>query len=162
MSPALPHSARAVLLAGALLLPSAGCSKPAPPPAPASSAKKPAAQTPGRGIRIGAPGRFVLGINYPWLNYGHDFGVTSAWSEDIRVDLDKPCIVGELPTKNNKRPVRQYLDIVLEQGYAGALLWSLRASDESSDMEGASPEFSAWIKDNASRLAEPEPADKPK
>jgi len=72
--------------------------------------------------------------------------------------LDKPCIVGELPTRNNKRAVRQYLDSVSTNGYAGAFLWSLRATDESSDLQGSIHEVSAWIKDNAPQLAEPEPA----
>ena len=40
--------------------------------------------------------------------------------------LDKPCIVGEFPTKNTKRTMTQYLDTIWKNGYAGALAWSYR------------------------------------
>jgi cellulase (glycosyl hydrolase family 5) len=78
------------------------------------------------------------------------------------LDLDKPCIVGEIPTKNTKQPVRKYLDIVIENGYAGAFLWSLKGVDESSGLEEALPEISAWANDNALRLAKTAPPTTPK
>ena len=58
--------------------------------------------------------------------------------------LDKPCIVGEFPTKNTSRTLTQYLDIIWRNGYAGALAWSYRADDESSDFLGVSAQFRAW------------------
>jgi mannan endo-1,4-beta-mannosidase len=120
-------------------------------------------------VTIGSSSRGMLGH---WKDAGLDFyqfhyydpmeGEYPLETPVADLGLDKPCIVGELPTRNNKRPVRQYLDIVKTNGYAGAFLWSMRASDESSDMEGSLPEISAWIKDNAPGLAEPEPANSPK
>jgi aryl-phospho-beta-D-glucosidase BglC (GH1 family) len=58
--------------------------------------------------------------------------------------LDKPCIVGEFPTKNTKRTMTQYLDTIWKNGYAGALAWSYRARDDVSDFNAVSSELSAW------------------
>jgi mannan endo-1,4-beta-mannosidase len=60
--------------------------------------------------------------------------------------LDKPCIVGEFPTKNTRRTMMQYLDNIWKNDYAGALAWSYRATDESSDFRLAVQEFAAWSK----------------
>jgi hypothetical protein len=32
-------------------------------------------------LRLGNNNWYILGVNYPWLNYGHDFG-TTAWGHD--------------------------------------------------------------------------------
>lgn len=58
--------------------------------------------------------------------------------------LDRPCIVGEFPTKNTKRTMTQYLDTIRKNGYGGALAWSYRARDEASDFKGVSSGFLAW------------------
>jgi len=63
-----------------------------------------------------------------------------------RLNLDKPCIVGEFPTKNTQRTTTQHLDIIQRNGYAGALVWSYRAEDEFSDFKGVADEFAAWSK----------------
>jgi len=62
------------------------------------------------------------------------------------LNIDKPCIVGEFPTKNTKRTITQYLDIIWKNGYAGALAWSYRASDEASDFKSSISEFSIWAR----------------
>jgi hypothetical protein len=61
-----------------------------------------------------------------------------------KLNLDKPCIVGEFGTKNTKRTITQYLDTIWKNGYAGALAWSHRAGDEASDFNGVANEFSVW------------------
>lgn len=60
--------------------------------------------------------------------------------------LDRPCIVGEFPTKNTERTATEYLDTILDSGYAGALGWSYRAEDDASDYKGIAGEFLAWSK----------------
>ncbi|MCX5643695.1 MAG: cellulase family glycosylhydrolase [Phycisphaerae bacterium] len=60
--------------------------------------------------------------------------------------LDKPCIIGEFPTKNTKRTMTQYLDTIWNNGYAGALAWSYRASDEVSHFRSGADEFVAWAR----------------
>lgn len=61
-----------------------------------------------------------------------------------KLNLDKPCIIGEFPTKNTKRTMREYLDTIWENGYAGALAWSYRATDKASDFKGVSSDFLDW------------------
>jgi len=58
--------------------------------------------------------------------------------------LDKPCIVGEFPTKNANRLMTAYLDTIRRNGYAGALAWSYGGKDEASDFEGGAEMFRAW------------------
>ncbi len=62
------------------------------------------------------------------------------------LSLDKPCIVGEFPTSNTKWTMSQYLDTIWKNGYAGALTWSLRASDEASEFRSVASEFAVWSK----------------
>jgi len=62
------------------------------------------------------------------------------------LNLDKPCIVGEFPTKNAKQTITEYLDTILQNGYAGALPWSFRAEDDSSDFKAIASEFATWAR----------------
>jgi hypothetical protein len=64
----------------------------------------------------------------------------------VNLGLDKPCIVGEFPTKNTSRTISQYLDTISQSGYAGALAWSYRGEDESSDFKSVAVEFADWGK----------------
>lgn len=68
------------------------------------------------------------------------------------LDLDKPCILGEFPTKNTQLTMTQYLDTIWRNGYAGALAWSYRAEDESSDFEGVAGEFAAWSRTHETQV----------
>ena len=59
-----------------------GCAGATPIPKPTPTA--PATAMPARTDRIQLWGNgywYLLGVNYPWLNYGHDFG-TTAWGHD--------------------------------------------------------------------------------
>ncbi|UCG56895.1 MAG: cellulase family glycosylhydrolase [Phycisphaerales bacterium] len=61
-----------------------------------------------------------------------------------KLDLDKPCIVGEFGTKNTRRTMTQCLNTIWKNDYAGALAWSHRAGDEASDFKNVAGEFAAW------------------
>ena len=63
-----------------------------------------------------------------------------------KLKLDKPCILGEFPTRNTKRTMTEYLDTIYNNDHAGALAWSYRASDEVSDFKGSADEFAIWSK----------------
>lgn len=66
--------------------------------------------------------------------------------------LDKPCIVGEFPTKNTKRTMMKYLDTISKNSYAGALAWSYRGTDDASDFKSADGEFSTWAETHNSAV----------
>jgi len=93
------------------------------------------------------------GLSY-WTNSTLDFyqyhyydNIESQYPLDypyVNLSLDKPCIVGEFPTKNTMLPTKQYLDTIWKNGYAGSLAWSYRAQDDSSDFEGVVNEFTPW------------------
>jgi hypothetical protein len=61
-----------------------------------------------------------------------------------QLGLDKPCIVGEFPTKNTSRSITEYLNTIYQNGYAGALAWSYRAGDERSGFSTGASAFLAW------------------
>ena len=68
------------------------------------------------------------------------------------LELDRPCIVGEFPTKNTKRTMTQYLDTIWNNGYAGALAWSYRGTDGASAFHSAAGKFAAWAEAHNSEL----------
>ena len=102
-------------------------------------------------VTVGSASRRWL--NY-WTNSQLDFyqyhyydKMESQYSLDYpyaSLGLDKPCIVGEFPTKSTRRTTTQYLDTIWKNGYAGALAWSYRAGDESSDFRTIAKDFFAW------------------
>ena len=61
-----------------------------------------------------------------------------------KLNLNKPCIIGEFPTKNTKRTMTQYLNTIWKNGHAGILAWSYRAGDDASDFKGVADEFAIW------------------
>jgi len=79
---------------------------------------------------------FWYPLNYPALLLG----------------LDRPCIVGEFPTKNSWSSMRKYLDTIWRNGYAGALAWSYRAGDSYSDFAGSAREFQDWSQSHQSEV----------
>ena len=61
-----------------------------------------------------------------------------------KIGLDKPCIVGEFPTKGTQLGLRDYLDVIHGNGYAGALAWSYRAKDDASDFGSSAQGLREW------------------
>jgi len=68
------------------------------------------------------------------------------------LNLDKPCIVGEFPTKNTKHTMMHYLNTIWKNGYAGALAWSYRAGDKASNFKSSASEFSIWANDHNTKV----------
>jgi hypothetical protein len=60
------------------------------------------------------------------------------------LDLDRPVLLGEFPTRGSARSAASILEAAQASGYAGALAWSVRASDAASDYLGRAAEIAAW------------------
>jgi hypothetical protein len=68
---------------------------------------------------------------FPWLPYS-------------QLALDKPAIVGEVPTANSRYSTRDYLLGAAVGGYQGLLLWSYRLRDDVSDYANARSMLEGW------------------
>jgi hypothetical protein len=58
--------------------------------------------------------------------------------------LNKPVLIGEFPTKGTNRSLSSYLDLALKNGYAGAFLWSYRATDKYTGWNSVRDQLSKW------------------
>jgi Cellulase (glycosyl hydrolase family 5) len=58
--------------------------------------------------------------------------------------LDKPLLIGELPTKNGFVGIKDYLTAARKNRYAGAIAWSLRAEDRYSGFRDQATDFREW------------------
>ena len=56
------------------------------------------------------------------------------WPHSSELGLDKPCLVGEVPTAGASIEPAEFLAAAREGGYAGLLFWSSRARDAWSDL----------------------------
>jgi hypothetical protein len=54
------------------------------------------------------------------------------------MDIDRPLLLGEFPTRNSSRSPQAIMDAARNNGYCGALAWSLLADDEFSGMRNGS------------------------
>lgn len=66
-------------------------------------------------------------------------GEVFPWPPCSELDLDKPCIVGEVPTANTPRSTQDYLDAARNGDYGGLVVWSYRAKDDYSVFSRARP-----------------------
>jgi hypothetical protein len=78
--------------------------------------------------------------DYMEWTFGEDLSAPYA-----SLKLDKPCILGEFPTKGSKRGVDTFMGTAQADGLVGALGWSLRAADSNSDFRSAADVFAAWV-----------------
>ena len=60
--------------------------------------------------------------------------------------LDKPCVIGEFPTKRTGLQPSRYLGGAYDGGYAGAMLWSFRGNDDFSNYPGARADVRSWMR----------------
>jgi len=51
------------------------------------------------------------------------------------LELDRPLLLGEFPTRNSARPAPEIVSTAKKSGYCGALAWSLLATDRSSGID---------------------------
>jgi hypothetical protein len=65
--------------------------------------------------------RFEREEPFPWPPY-HELG------------LDKPCIIGEVPTAGTQYSAAQFISAAANAGYSGLLLWSYRGRDGASSL----------------------------
>jgi hypothetical protein len=59
------------------------------------------------------------------------------WQPYSEMGLDKPCIIGEVPSYSTKHSAYKYMESAKNAGYAGLLLWSYRAGDDFSYLRAA-------------------------
>jgi hypothetical protein len=86
---------------------------------------------------------------YPWMDPGLPGSGLPVLS---RLELDKPCIVGEFPTNCRSYEIggataygaQWYLDKIASRGYAGALAWSFWIDDTATDWRSFKPVFASW------------------
>jgi hypothetical protein len=55
------------------------------------------------------------------------------WKSVDELGLDRPCLIGEVPTAGTRFTPRQFLAAAQAGGYSGLLFWSFAARDASSD-----------------------------
>jgi hypothetical protein len=60
-----------------------------------------------------------------------------------RMGLDRPVLLGEFPTVGSPRAPRALVEAARRGGYAGALAWSVLATDTASDPARSSPAIAA-------------------
>lgn len=63
------------------------------------------------------------------------------------LELDRPVLLGEFPTRRSSRDAVSILNKARAMGYMGALAWSVLSSDAFSDYFGRSAEIAAWRRD---------------
>jgi hypothetical protein len=68
---------------------------------------------------------------YPWLPYS-------------QLALDKPAVVGEVPTAMTGQTTRDFLMSAADAGYQGLLVWSYRAGDKRSEYANARSMLESW------------------
>ena len=91
----------------------------------------------------------IEGRLYPSVEYSH-----------TALGLDKPLILGEFPTEAPLTQAVDYLDNALANGCAGALGWSLRASDPYSNAQKGLSPLKGWSNKHAP-ASNPSPAGTP-
>jgi hypothetical protein len=83
---------------------------------------------------------------YNWMNqYWPDSDPLT--HQAASYNLDKPIVLGELPsgsTQGYRVNMRQMLDTLSANGYAGALFWSMKLDDASSDYAGTKNVMRTW------------------
>lgn len=75
------------------------------------------------------------------------------WQRRSELGLDKPVIVGEVPTANTNSSAPDYLLAAANGGYDGLLLWSYRARDDVSGYDNARSMLEGWCSASPRRRA---------
>jgi hypothetical protein len=91
-----------------------------------------------------------LDLDFYQFHYYDGMGNQPPFTPYADLGLDKPAILGEFPTALTAISVTQYLSTTWDNGYAGALAWSLNAGDSVSDFQGVGDEFGNWSQAHSS------------
>ncbi|HEY9776359.1 MAG TPA: cellulase family glycosylhydrolase [Planktothrix sp.] len=89
---------------------------------------------------------------YPWMVKGW-FRTPYNYPETL-LKLDKPCIIGEVPT-NDANAYTRYLDQGLANGYTGVFGWSLRATDPYAKLDQRGSQIDGWELKHRGNLQQP-------
>lgn len=95
-----------------------------------------------------------IGLDFYQFHYYDQMGNQPPFVPYSSLSLDRPAILGEFPTKSSAITVTRYLSTTWDNGYAGALAWSLNGDDNSSDFStpGPADEFQRWSQAHASEV----------
>lgn len=63
--------------------------------------------------------------------------------------LDKPIVLGELPSASSKYSVSQFINTLYNNGYAGAMFWSVNAGDSLSNYSGTKSQMATFAQAHA-------------
>jgi len=94
---------------------------------------------------------------YPWMEKDSPLDFPSSGLNTML-----PCILGEFPAADSGTEpaftLDQYYQTILDNGYAGAFPWSLRAEDEYSKLRESGSTVEAWARKLAGAVEIPTPA----
>ncbi|HEV3096667.1 MAG TPA: hypothetical protein VG104_05945 [Candidatus Dormibacteraeota bacterium] len=82
-----------------------------------------------------------------WYDWMDQYGLTSPGPMTTQASswhLDKPIVLGELPSGNSKYSVAQLISGLYNNGYAGAMFWSVNAGDGPSNYPGSKSQMQAF------------------
>jgi hypothetical protein len=85
-----------------------------------------------------------MNLDFYQFHYYDQMGQQPPLAPYSSLGLDKPAILGEFPTEPAAVTVTRYLSPTWENGYAGALAWSLNGDDDASNFESHADEFQRW------------------
>jgi len=87
-----------------------------------------------------------IGLDFFQAHYYDWMGANEAPFVPVSsLNLDRPVLVGEFPTKGTSHTISQYLEASWNNGYCGALAWSLNGGDGFSDFPAVATEFQQWL-----------------
>ncbi|HYY96712.1 MAG TPA: Calx-beta domain-containing protein, partial [Pyrinomonadaceae bacterium] len=83
---------------------------------------------------------------FHWYDHFEQFQPPDSfpWGPASELGLDKPCLVGEVPTSGTRRSTNEFLNAAFFGGYQGLLAWSYRAGDNRSSFAGSAPVLKSW------------------
>ncbi len=123
-------------------------------------------QNTGQSVTVGSASRNWWKL---WEHMGLDicqFHYYDSLEKDSPIDFpytkmatNLPCIFGEFPTAKTSHTSDNYYQTIVNNGYAGAFPWSLRAGDEFSDVISNTATIQTWANRLANYIEIPLPTD---
>ena len=86
-----------------------------------------------------------LGLDFYQVHWYDRLEALSPLDQPLHsLELDRPLVVGEFPSRGASSPVPELLDTILRCGYGGAMMWSAAAQDGVSDYATGGEHLAAW------------------